>query len=618
MKIVTMALSLLLLLVPAASVAEAEKGVPFSVYAGKNYPMNVYWGDTHIHTRQSLDAGTGGQSLGPEEAYRFAKGEEVELAGGLHAKLHRPLDFLVVSDHAEYLGIAPMIRAADPELLATEGGRRWYEGATGSDPRWSGVMWVAPAAFGGQHILPSDQARRLVRSAWELQAKTADAHNQPGVFTALIGFEWSSAPGYNLHRNVIFRDGASRAIQVVPFSALDSLRPEDLWAYLENYERRTGGMVLAIPHNSNLSNGAMFALRDSDGKAIDARYAETRARWEPLVEVTQTKGDSETHPLLSPDDGFADFDRWDWGSAAGPKEDWMLKHEYARSALKLGLDLETKTGANPYRFGMIGSTDAHTALPVADEDNWWGVGILPGEDRANQLFFKWKDLTVRSSVLSAAGYAAVWATENSREALFDAMKRREVYATTGSRMVVRFFGGWQFAEADAQRPHLALAGYEGGVPMGSDLPPRPEGAAASTFLVSALKNPEGANLDRIQIVKGWRDADGQLHERVYDAALGGDRSVGAEGEAPQVGNTVDIANATYTNSIGAAQLATVWTDPDFDVAEPAFYYARVIEIPTPRWTAYEVERFGFSVPEGTAMTLQERAYTSPIWYTPPR
>ena len=618
MKIVTMALSLLLLLVPAASVAEAEKGVPFSVYAGKNYPMNVYWGDTHIHTRQSLDAGTGGQSLGPEEAYRFAKGEEVELAGGLHAKLHRPLDFLVVSDHAEYLGIAPMIRAADPELLATEGGRRWYEGATGSDPRWSGVMWVAPAAFGGQHILPSDQARRLVRSAWELQAKTADAHNQPGVFTALIGFEWSSAPGYNLHRNVIFRDGASRATQVVPFSALDSLRPEDLWAYLENYERRTGGMVLAIPHNSNLSNGAMFALRDSDGKAIDARYAETRARWEPLVEVTQTKGDSETHPLLSPDDGFADFDRWDWGSAAGPKEDWMLKHEYARSALKLGLDLETKTGANPYRFGMIGSTDAHTTLPVADEDNWWGVGILPGEDRANQLFFKWKDLTVRSSVLSAAGYAAVWATENSREALFDAMKRREVYATTGSRMVVRFFGGWQFAEADAQRPHLALAGYEGGVPMGSDLPPRPEGAAASTFLVSALKNPEGANLDRIQIVKGWRDADGQLHERVYDAALGGDRSVGAEGEALPVGNTVDIANATYTNSIGAAQLATVWTDPDFDVAEPAFYYARVIEIPTPRWTAYEVERFGFSVPEGTAMTLQERAYTSPIWYTPPR
>ena len=618
MHTVATAFFLFLLLVPAASVAEHQNGAPFSAYAGKNHPMNVYWGDTHIHTRLSLDAGTSGKSLGPEEAYRFAKGEEIELAGGLRAKLHRPLDFLVVSDHAEYLGIAPKVLAADPELLATKGGRRWYEGATGSDPRWSGVMWVAPAAFRGEQILPLDQARRLVRSAWELQAKTADAHNEPGVFTALIGFEWSSAPGYNLHRNVILRDGASRATQVLPFSALDSLRPEDLWSYLENYERRTGGKALAIPHNSNLSNGAMFALTDSEGKPIDARYAETRARWEPLLEVTQTKGDSETHPLLSPDDGFADFDRWDYGSSAGPKEDWMLKHEYARSALMLGLDLETKAGANPYQFGLIGSTDAHTALPVADEDNWWGVGTLPGEGRANELFFRWKDLTVRSSKLAAAGYAAVWATENTREALFDAMQRREVYATTGSRMVVRFFGGWQFAEADAQRPHLALAGYEGGVPMGGHLPPRPKDALASTFLVSALKNPEGANLDRIQIIKGWRDADGQLHERVHDVALGGGRSVGAEGKAPLVGNTVDVAKATFTNTIGAGQLATVWTDPDFDAAEPAFYYARVIEIPTPRWTAYEVARFGDPVPEDTPMTLQERAYTSPIWYTPAR
>lgn len=618
MHIIATTLSLLLLLASVASAADSQEGAPFSAYAEKNYPMNVYWGDTHIHTRVSLDAGTGGVRFGPEEAYRFAKGEEIEVADGLRAKLHRPLDFLVVSDHAEYLGIAPMILAADPELLATEGGRRWYEGATGSDNRWSGVMWVAPAAFSGQEILPPDQARELVRSAWERQAKTADAHNQPGIFTALIGFEWSSAPGYNLHRNVIFRDGASRATQVEPFSALDSLRPEDLWAYLADYERTTGGMAFAIPHNSNLSNGAMFALSDSDGKAIDARYAEMRARWEPLVEVTQTKGDSETHPALSPDDGFADFDRWDWGASAGPKEDWMLKHEYARSALMLGLDLEAKTGANPYRFGLIGSTDAHTALPVAEEDNWWGVSTLPGRERVSELFFRWKDLTVRSSALSAAGYAAVWAPENTREAIFDAMRRREVYATTGSRMVVRFFGGWRFEEADAQYPHLALTGYEGGVPMGSHLSPRPEDALAATFLVSALKDPEGANLDRIQIVKGWRDAEGQLHERVHDVALADGRSVGAEGDAPPVGTTVDVASATYTNTIGDAQLATVWTDPDFDAAESAFYYARVIEIPTPRWTAYEAARFGASVPEDTPMTLQERAYTSPIWYTAPR
>jgi len=427
-----------------ANAAEPETALPFSAYVGHSYPMTVYWGDTHIHTALSLDAGSSGAELGPEQAYRFAKGEEVEVAPGLRAKLHRPLDFLVVADHAEYLGVARRIRGGDPEILATTKGRHWYELTRGPDGTRAALQ-VGAAAFRGEELLDPGLTRRLVFDTWQLQARTAEAHNLPGVFTALIGFEWSSAPGYNLHRNVILRDGADRALQVLPFSATDSLRPEDPWAYMEDYERKTGGQALAIPHNTNLSNGAFFALTDSQGEAIDAEYAATRARWEPIVEVTQTKGDSETHPFLSPDDAFADYDRWDWGSANGPKEDWMLKHEYARSALAPGLDLEARTGANPYKFGMIGSTDAHTSLPVAEEDNFWGVmaGLHPGNPgRTMAPFFRWKDLTTRAADLGASGYAAVWATENSREALFDAMKRKEVYATTGSRMLVRFFGGW--------------------------------------------------------------------------------------------------------------------------------------------------------------------------------
>ncbi len=478
---------------------------------------------------------------------------------------------------------------------------------------------IGAAAFRGEHILDPELVAPIVRQTWKRQVKLADAYNQPGIFTALIGFEYSAAPGVNQHRNVIFRDGADRAARVLPFSALDSLRPEDLWAYMEAYERETGGRVLAIPHNSNLSNGMMWSLKDSDGNPIDTEYAKTRVRWEPIVEVTQTKGDSETHPFLSPEDEFADFERWDWGSAAGPKEDWMFKHEYARSALGIGLSLEAQTGINPYKFGMIGSTDEHTALPVAEEDNFWGVSarLRPGDpERMTSVFFRWKDLTTHQADIGASGYAAVWATENTRESLFDAMQRREVYATTGSRMVVRFFGGWHYQHTDAQRPHLALVGYDGGVPMGSDLPPRPKRDSAPTFLVAALKDPEGANLDRIQIVKGWVDGTGQSREQIYDVALSDERSAGPDGQAPPVGSTVDVKNAAYTNSIGEAELATVWRDPDFTPSQRAFYYVRVIEIPTPRWTAYEAKRFASPVPEGTPMTLQERAYTSPIWYTP--
>ncbi len=610
--------------------ASADASRPFSAYAETDFPMNVYFGDTHLHSNLSLDAGTagptgGGIEMTPEIAYRFARGEDIHMGiGGLVARLHRPLDFLVVADHAEYLGIASKIRAGDPTLLASAGGKRWFEAtrAKAVDGEQPAIL-IGAAAFLGMKLLDPALAEPYVRSAWDEQVRLADKYNDPGNFTALIGFEWSSAPQGNLHRNVIYRDGADKAGQKLPFSALDSLNPEDLWKYMESYERGTGGQVLAIPHNSNLSNGLYFTRTDDRGglvaDGIDKDYARTRARWEPLVEVTQTKGDSETHAYLSPDDEFADFERWDQDTLRGKHQDAYYPYEYARSALKLGMQLEQRIGINPFKFGLIGSTDSH-GLPDAEEDNFWGVSpnVPPGtKARVEDPFFRKDGITFTRNVdLGASGYAAVWARENTREALFDAMKRREVYATTGSRITVRFFGGWNYHATDADSPHLALTGYRKGVPMGADLPARSGAHRTPSFLVAAIKDPNGANLDRIQIVKGWLDARGEAHERVFDVALSDGRKHAGNGKASAVGSTVDIASATYTNTIGDAQLGSVWSDPDFDPGMRAFYYARVIEIPTPRWTTYETARFGSKVPEDVPRSLQERAYTSPIWYTP--
>jgi hypothetical protein len=387
------------------------------------------------------------------------------------------------------------------------------------------------------------------------------------------------------------------------------------------YEEKTGGDVLAIAHNGNLSNGRMFPVVEAFGKKLDRGYAETRALWERLYEATQTKGDGETHPFLSPNDEFADFERWDKGNLDGTvaKTEDMLEFEYARSALKLGLRLEGELGANPYRFGMIGSSDAHTGLAAMEEDNFFGKTTPqePSPERLTATFVKNAEsgVTVMDWEVSSSGYAAVWATENTREALFDAMERRETYATTGSRMIVRFFGGFDFDPADARTRDPAASGYAKGVPMGGELEHAPAGKAPS-FLVAALKDPVGANLDRIQIVKGWMDARGALHERVYDVAWGGDRKPGPDGKLPAVGNTVDLEEATWTNTIGAPDLIAVWKDPRFEPKQRAFYYARVLEIPTPRWTAYDAKRFGVKPAPGTQMTITERAYSSPIWYDP--
>jgi hypothetical protein len=440
----------------------------------------------------------------------------------------------------------------------------------------------------------------------------------------LIGFEWTSlVTGNNLHRNVIFRDGAQKVGQVVPYTTqapVGSTDPLDLYKWLENYEAKTGGSALALAHNGNLSNGIMFPVdAQYTGRAIDETNVQQRAKWEPMYEATQIKGDGEAHPLLSPDDALADYETWDVGNLdlSEAKTPEMLQYEYAREALKNGLLLEARLGTNPYKFGMVGSTDSHTALSTAEEDNFFGkaTNAEPKPERMKHPFTKTENGAFEGYQLVSSGYAAVWAEENTRESIWDAMARKEVYATTGPRMMVRFFGGWDYSPDDLNSRQPAFRGYEKGVPMGGDLPSR-RADGPPTFMVYALRDPIGANLDRIQIVKGWLDAAGKTHENVYDVAWSAGREPDANGVLPVVGDTVDVANANWTNTIGASELATVWTDPDFDPAQPAFYYARVLEIPTPRWVVYDAFRFGVELPEGAETTGQERAYTSPIWYTP--
>ncbi len=601
-----------------ANGAVAEPG--YSPWQGQHYPDQVFWGDTHLHSSVSLDANLfGARNMGPERAYRFARGETVTASNGMQARINRPLDFLVVSDHAEYLGIMPRIRAGEPAILENETAQGWRRVLTGGDPIAFGRMMLdigASYAAGKPLVTLPDS----LPSPWEENNRIADAANVPGLFTALVGFEWSSMPdGDNLHRVVIFRDGADRANQVTPFSAFDSDDPQALWQYLAEYEARTGGQALAIPHNGNLSGGRMFAPTTYRGEAISEAYARERSRWEPLMEVTQIKGDSEAHPLLSPTDEFADYGTWDQFNIemSEPQRDDMQRYQYARPALQLGLELEQQLGVNPFQFGMIGSSDSHTALAAVEEDNYWGKMAThePSPERAGKLWGI-PEAEMNSAMQLAAGYAAVWATENTREALFDAMRRREVYATTGPRIRVRFFGGWDYSAADLAGPHPALRGYQKGVPMGGELPSPPTTDRAPVFMVSALKEPDGANLDRIQVVKGWIDRWGESREQVYDVVWSGSRSRDAAGKLAAVGNTVDLDSASYANTIGEAELATVWTDPDFDPAQPAVYYLRVLEIPTPRWTLHDQVRLGATIPAGTPLVHQERAYTSPIWYRP--
>lgn len=591
------------------------------------FPDRPYWGDTHLHTDNSIDAFGFGVRLGPEEALRFARGEEVTATTGGKAQLDRPLDFLVIADHSDGLGATRRLYDAPrwyvKWVIGDETVLRWYdlmhEGPEGSQRAIAELITAAANGTLPEAFSDPERAREGTEDIWNTQIGLLDRYNEPGVFTAFAGFEWTLMPdGNNLHRVVMFRDGSERTRQTMPIQGID-MTVEQLWDYMAAYEQKTGGKVLAIPHNSNLSNGLMFETTMADGSPMTAEYAARRAAAEPVVEVTQIKGDSETHPFLSPNDEMAGFGvkGWELGNlplTATSTPD-MYAGNYARSALLRGLSLEARLGVNPYAFGMIGSTDSHTGLATADEDNFFGkhTGNEPAyKDRAMQP----QNLGTRQGRFGwhylAGGYAAAWARGNTRAEIFDAFKRREVYATTGPRMTVRIFGGFDFSDKDWSGDWVR-AGYTRGVPMGGELTDK---GSAPTFLISALKDPDGANLDRVQVVKGWVDASGTAQERVYDVVWSDmdKRPRTAKGLTP-VGDTVDRKTATYTNTIGAGELRTTWTDPDYAKGQRAFYYVRVLEIPTPRWTLFDAVRFGFEL-SGDALkdaVAQERAYTSPIW-----
>ncbi len=605
-------------------------GKTYSPYAQRSFPSNVYWGDTHLHTGLSLDAGLFGNILGHEDAYRLARGEEIKSSTGLPVKLSRPLDWLVITDHSDMMGLAADIQKGSANIMAVPKGKEWAEafskgGQAAGEAAFDLITHFAQMKLPEQLLKDYSPGSPVFNNLWDEIIDAAEEFNDPGRFTALIGYEWTSVPkGFNLHRNVILRDNGDRARQVIPLTTqppIGTTDPLDLYKWLENYESKTNGQALAIAHNGNLSNGWMFPLEKTyAGGTVDKNYATLRARWEPLYEVTQIKGDGETHPTLSPNDEFADYGTWDIGNLdlTELKKPEMLKGEYAREALKRGFTLEQELGINPYKFGMVGATDSHTSLSTAEEENFFGksVSVEPSATRISHPFIKSRLGEIPGDLLVASGYQGVWATENTRKAIFDAMKRKETYATTGPRIPVRFFGGWEYDDDDLRSRAPAFKGYEKGVPMGGDLNKAPEGKSP-TFMVFALRDPVGANLDRIQIVKGWQDVKGRLHERVYDVAVSDGRNIGSDGRCKTpVGNTVDLEAANWTNSIGASELATVWKDPDFDPKARTFYYARVIEIPTPRWVLYDKVRLGAKIPEGVDLVHQERAYTSPIWYTP--
>jgi hypothetical protein len=564
-----------------------------------------------------------GATLTPEDALRLARGEEVVSNTGQPVQLSRPLDWLAVTDHSDGMGVISELKNGNPELMADPTMKKWHDMMAAGPEQAAAATMELISAQSNKRLPPAVMDPRFAKSVWQKNNAIMEKYNEPGRFTAFIAYEWTSnaGGGNNLHRNVIYRDGADKADQAIPLTTFESEDPENLWKWMRSWEEKTGGSLLAIPHNGNLSNGLMFDLKTFTGQPLTREWAEQRARFEPLLEVIQTKGQSESHPSLSPTDEFAvGYELWDWGNLnLVPKEPGMIEREYAREALKNGLKLEQDLGVNPFKFGMASGSDAHTGLAAIEEDNFFCkfVSCEPRPDRWNEDAMKFGDRAVKGWQVTAAGFTGVWATENTREAIWDAMKRKEAYSTSGSRIVVRFFGGFDFTLADAQSRSPAEAGYSKGVPMGGDLRTAPEGKAP-TFLVAALKDPLGGNLDRIQIIKGWVDKDGKKQEKIFDVVWGDadQRKAGADGKVPLVGNTVDVSNAAWTNTIGDPELITVWTDPEFDPALRAVYYARVIEIPTPRWTAYDAKRFGVKMADNVPMVTQERAFTSPIWYTP--
>jgi hypothetical protein len=613
MRDATMRLGILIAL--AMLTASCKGAHPTSPGIMAKEPTRLYWGDTHLHTSYSADAYfMQNRSADPDTAYRWAKGLPV-----LHpftqsrVQIQTPLDFLVVADHAEMLAVPAKLMQGDPELTATATGRRWVammragKGAEVFEHEFG-------AAITDNTPIADFEKESIKEAAWGEIIDAATRHYEPCSFTSLIGWEWTSTPGgNNLHRVVFMPDGEEKARQFIPFSSLDSDKPEDLWAWLEETSEEVRTDFVAIPHNSNISGGMMFDEVDSEGRPITAAYARMRMRWEPVVEVTQIKGDSETHPKLSPNDELADFETYSHLLKVGGGQAEAGEGDYVRSGLKRGLQIDAEIGANPYKVGMIGSTDSHTGLSSAEELNFWGKF---GVDSTPEATFMEIAADMSGADMSASGLAAVWAEENTRASLFAAFKRKEVYATTGPRIRVRFFGGWHFKNKNASHPAMVNIGYTHGHPMGSDLTKAPDDEAPK-FLMYAVRDPEGANLDRMQIVKGWVDAEGQAHEEVYDVALAGARQYDEEGRASPIASSVDLETGKYLNVFGAPSLSAYWEDPDFDPKARAFYYLRVIQIPTPRHTLEDAVALGMDPEEtGHPPTIQERAYSSPIWYTP--
>ena len=603
-----------------ANPAKFYKKPGYSPAAGRVFPNRPLWGDEHVHTGWSVDAGMSGATLTPEDAVRFARGEEITSTTGQPVKLAHPLDWIAVTDHSDGMGLIFEIKSGNPELMKNETLKSWRDMmASGPEGALKATMELINAQS-NKRLPPEIMDPKFAKTVWEKNTAIMEKYNKPGRFTTLIAYEWTSnaGGGDNLHRNVIYRDGKDKADKVLPYTTFQSENPEDLWTWMATWEKTTGGRLLAIPHNGNLSNGRMFEPHKFQGGALDRAYAESRAKWEPLFEVIQMKGQSESHPSLSTTDEFASYELWDRGNLnLVPKKPGMIEHEYLREALKNGLKVEQELGANPFKYGMAAGTDTHNGIAAEEEDNFFGkfVSAEPRPDRWSEDALKFGDRVVKGWEMTAAGRTAVWAMDNTRESIWDAMKRRETYGTSGTNMVVRFFGGYDFVPADAQSRNPAIAGYTKGVPMGGDLKSAPQGKSP-TFLVAALKDPLGGNLDRIQIVKGWLDPTGKPQEKIYDVAWSGDRKPDASGKLPAVGSTVDVATATWKNTIGSPELIEVWKDPDFNRSARAFYYVRVMEIPTPRWTAYDAAYFKVNIDPKVPMTTQERAWTSPIWYSP--
>lgn len=602
-----------LMSVIALGVALVQPGAAEPQNAGNKV---LLWGDTHLHTKYSGDAyAMRNWSVTPDDAYRFAKGQPVvHPFSKTRVQMRTPLDFLVVTDHAEYMGVMQMVESLAPELQQSEVGRLLLENrATGQDQK---SFFLLAGSLNKDEPIKELLTSEIRQPIWDIITAAADRNNEPGKFTAFIGWEWSSLPdGANLHRIVFTPDNARKARNFLPFSSLSDNRPEGLFNWLDRTSAAEGVRFVSIPHNSNISRGLMFSDVTSDGSPIDSAYAAQRMKWEPVVEMTQVKGTSETHPALSPDDPFADFELYEkvmnfndkmTGSTGG-------RGNYARDALRRGLEIQQSAGANPYQFGMIGASDMHTGLSSVEEDNFYGKFALDGVP-ANKFD---RELTPNAYGvdMSAAGLAAVWAEENTRTSIYEAFRRKEVYATTGPRIQLRMFGGWSFDDTDAQSARLAEIGYQKGVPMGSDLPPAPKKASPS-FLIHAAKDPRSGNLERIQIIKGWVDQSGTSYERVYDVALSDGRTAKVAGLTPPLASTVRVDSATYSNDIGAAQLAVRWQDPDFDAAQSAFYYARVIEIATPRHSLYDAVALQQAHSARHPTEVRERAFSSPIWYTP--